>query len=144
VTSDSDGMSAGARNPQECSSVSMNKRIGLTAAGVAAAGGVVLGAASLASADPATPAPSTSAGPGATSEPGPRGRASNDTAVTGAELAKVTAAMKAKDSAVTVTTVRKDPDGSYDVLGTKSGANVFYDVSADLSTFTLNAHGGGK
>lgn len=42
--------------------------------------------------------------------------------MTGDEFAKVTAAMKAKDSSVTVTSVRKDPDGSYDVLGTKDGA----------------------
>jgi hypothetical protein len=33
-------------------------------------------------------------------------------------------------------------DGSYDVLGTKDGANVFYDVSADLTTFTLNTGAG--
>jgi hypothetical protein len=59
--------------------------------------------------------------------------------VTGDELAKVTAAMKAKDASVTVTGVRKDPDGSYDVLGTKDGSPVMYDVSADLATFTLNA-----
>jgi hypothetical protein len=32
--------------------------------------------------------------------------------------------------------VRKDADGSYDVLGTKDGANVFYEVSADLNTIT--------
>jgi hypothetical protein len=35
-------------------------------------------------------------------------------------------------------------NGSYDVLGTKDGANVFYDVSADLQTFTLNTHAAGK
>jgi hypothetical protein len=40
---------------------------------------------------------------------------SADTPVTGSEAAKVTAAVKAKDSSVTVTSVRKDPDGSYDV-----------------------------
>lgn len=39
--------------------------------------------------------------------------------------------MKAKESSVTVTRVRKDPDGSYD-------------VSADLTTFTQNTHGAGK
>lgn len=66
-----------------------------------------------------------------------------DTPVTGAEAAKVTAAVKAKDYAVTVTTVRKDPDGSYDVLGTKAAANVFYDVSKDLSTITLHTGGPG-
>lgn len=61
-----------------------------------------------------------------------------DTAVTGAEKTKVVDAVKAKDSAVTITEVRKDPDGSYDALGTKSGAPVFYDVSKDLKTVTAN------
>jgi hypothetical protein len=56
----------------------------------------------------------------------------------------VTAAMKAKDSSVTVTSVRKDPDGSYDVLGTKAGANVMYDVSTDLTTVTQNTHADGR
>jgi hypothetical protein len=69
---------------------------------------------------------------------------SADTPVTGAELTKVTNAMKAKDSAVTVTSVQKDPDGSYDVDGTKAGAQVAYDVSADLNTFTARTGGGGR
>jgi hypothetical protein len=111
----------------------LNRKIGLTAAGIVTFGGIVLGAASLASADPASP--SSSASTGTTT-----GHGSNDAAVTGDELAKVKAAMTAKDSAVTVTEGRKDPDGSYDVLGTKAGAQVFYDVSADLKTFTLNTH----
>ena len=51
--------------------------------------------------------------------------------------------MKAKDSALTVTSVPKDPDGSYDVYGTKAGAQVAYDVSADLSTFTARTGGPG-
>jgi hypothetical protein len=49
--------------------------------------------------------------------------------------------MKAKDATVTVTGVRKDPDGSYDIDGTKAGAQVMYDVSADLATFTERAAG---
>lgn len=120
------------------------KRIGLAAAGVIAIGGVVLGTASLASAEPNTPSPSASAsqadghGDGRGGGRG-HGGASSDTAVTGDELAKVTAAMKAKDAAVAVTGVRKDPDGSYDVLGTKDGAEIMYDVSADLTTFTQNS-----
>jgi hypothetical protein len=44
----------------------------------------------------------------------------------------------AKDSAVTVTVVRKDPDGSYDVVGTMAGATVTFDVSADLASITQN------
>jgi thioesterase domain-containing protein len=40
--------------------------------------------------------------------------------------------------------VRKDPDGSYDVFGTKAGASVAFEVSADLQTITENTgHGGG-
>ncbi len=80
-------------------------------------------------------------GPGGPGGPGGRdgGAESTDTPVTGDELAKVTAAVVAKDSTVTVTTVRKDPDGSYDVLGTKDGAPVMYEVSADLASITENA-----
>ncbi|MET7422086.1 hypothetical protein [Dactylosporangium sp. NPDC005555] len=122
------------------------KRIGLAAAGLTATGIMIFGAASLASAETASPSPGASSSTAAGSGNGAKG-GSSDTAVTGDELAKVTAAMRAKDSTVTVTSVRKDPDGSYDVLGTKDGASVMYDVSADLKTFTLNAgrggHGGG-
>jgi hypothetical protein len=39
--------------------------------------------------------------------------------------------------------VRKDPDGSYDVFGTKSGAPTEYDVSADLQTITESPGRGG-
>ncbi len=62
--------------------------------------------------------------------------------MTGDEAAKVVAAVQAKDSTATVTEVRKDPDGSYDAVGTKAGAPVMYDVSADLATVTENAGGG--
>ncbi|MGA8979281.1 MAG: hypothetical protein WB473_09230, partial [Pedococcus sp.] len=65
------------------------------------------------------------------------------TAVTGTELTKVTAAMKAKDSAVTVTEVRKDADGSYDVAGTKAGDRVMFEVSTDLKTITARTGGPG-
>jgi hypothetical protein len=125
-------------------SMSLNKRIGLAAVGVVAIGGVVLGAASLASADPAAPSPSASNGTAGELNGSANGGASQDAAVTGDELATVKAAMTAKDSSVTVTSVHKDPDGSYDVLGTKAGAAVFYDVSADLKTFTLNTQGAGR
>jgi hypothetical protein len=125
-------------------SIGFNKRIGLAAAGVVTVGGVVLGVASLAGADPASPSSSASASTAGETDGAGNGGSSNDAAVTGTELAKVKAAMAAKDSSVTVTGVRKDPDGSYDVLGTKAGAAVFYDVSADLQTFTLNANGAGR
>ena len=63
--------------------------------------------------------------------------------MTGTELTKVNAAVKANDSAVTVTEVRKDPDGSYDVFGTKAGANVMLEVSKDLKTITARTGGKG-
>ncbi len=65
------------------------------------------------------------------------------TAVTGDELTKVTAAVTADDAAVTVVTVQKDEDGSYDVHGTKAGARVRLDVSADLKTITTGRGPGG-
>jgi hypothetical protein len=83
----------------------------------------------VASAATPTADPSTSGGTG-------EGRGGNHTTITGDEAAKVTAAVKAKDCAVSVTSVRKDPDASYDVFGTKSGAQVRYEVSADLKTIT--------
>src|SRR4051812_32496504 len=127
--------------PVSMKSMTMARRAGLAAAGIVAAGVVVLGGSAMADAATATPSPSTSSSTAAGSGRG----GSADTAVTGDELAKVTAAVKAKDSTITVTSVRKDPDGSYDVLGTKAGANVMYDVSADLATFTQSTgHGGGK
>ena len=72
----------------------------------------------------------------------------NDTPVTGTALSNVKAAVKAKDSAVTVTEVRKDRDGSYDVFGTKAGSPVMLEVSKDLKTITTGpgrgGHGGGS
>jgi hypothetical protein len=64
--------------------------------------------------------------------------------VTGSEADKVKSAVTAAHSGVTITSVRKDPDGSYDALGTDaSGKPVFYDVSADLTTVTAGGgHGG--
>jgi hypothetical protein len=119
--------------------MSKTTKVGLIAVGAVAAVGIVLGGAALASAAAGTPSVTASGAP-----EGHGGGGSADTAVTGDELAKVTAAVKAKDASITVTSVRKDPDGSYDVFGTKDGAEVMYDVSADLATFTQNAgHGGG-
>ena len=115
-----------------------SNRIGLAAGATLIAGGLLLGGSALANAaggTSSTSASSSSSGHG-------RG-GSADTPVTGDEAAKVTAAVKAKDSAVTVTSVRKDPDGSYDVLATKSGNQVMYDVSKDLKTITQNTFGGG-
>ncbi|WP_203935902.1 hypothetical protein [Planosporangium mesophilum] len=63
--------------------------------------------------------------------------------MTGDELTKVTDAIKAKDSSITVAKVQKDPDGSYDVFGTKSGSQIRYDVSADLKTITPGGADGG-
>ena len=126
------------------------KKFGLAAASTAAVAALLIGGATLANAAD-NPTPTTSAttssaaavpGDAATGKGGPQG-ASQDTPVTGDEATKVSAAVTAKDSTVTVESVRKDPDGSYDVLGTKAGAKVMFDVSADLATITENAGGPG-
>ncbi|BEL06773.1 hypothetical protein Q0Z83_049640 [Actinoplanes sichuanensis] len=122
------------------------KKIGVLAVGAVAAGGLALGGAAVASAAPATPTPSTSAdGPGGKGDghgrPGGKGEGhgrhgGKHTEVTGDEAAKVTAAVTAKDSAVTVARVLKDDDGSYHVVGTKDGKRIGFEVSADLKTVT--------
>lgn len=127
-----------------------NKTIITAAAGIVAATGIVITVASLANASTST---SPSALPGYSlgydqqsgegrGQDGPQGGGTH-TAVTGAELTKVTAAVKAKDSTVTVTSVRKDEDGSYDVMGTKAGAPVMLEVSKDLATITTRTGGPG-
>jgi hypothetical protein len=124
--------------------------IGLTAAALAAAGVVgVTGAAIASAADDSTSTstPSTSSdarpggGEGDTNQGMPGG--SQDEAVTGDEAQGVADAVEAQDPGVTIDTVRKDPDGSYDALGTKDGSPVFYDVSADLATVTEHTGGPG-
>lgn len=74
-------------------------------------------------------------GPEGKGGPGGQGGA-KDTAVTGTEAQSVIAAVKAKDASVSITTVWKDPDGSYDARGTKNGAKIAFDVSKDLKTIT--------
>jgi hypothetical protein len=101
------------------------------AAALLAAAALVGTGAALSSAATGPPTPSSSTAP---SRPGGAGH--SHTAVTGDELAKVTAAVKAKDAGVAVTSVQQDPDGSYDVLGTKAGAEVRLEVSKDLTTVT--------
>ena len=127
-----------------------SKSIITAAAGIVAATGIVVTVASLANASTSTSPtalPGYSLGYGQQSGggrgPGGPGGAGSDIPVTGAELTKVTAAVKAKDSAVTVTSVRKDPDGSYDVFGTKAGAQVMLEVSKDLKTITARTGGPG-
>lgn len=128
-------------------------RVVMTVSAVAAAGLLALGGAAIANAatsptpSPTTTSPSTSPSGEAPSDTGQgggcRGGGSQDKTVTGSEATKVSAAVTAKYSGVTVTTVRQDPDGSYDVLGTKAGSPVFYEVSKDLSTITERTGGPG-
>ncbi|WP_409484621.1 hypothetical protein [Arsenicicoccus dermatophilus] len=90
-------------------------------------------------ADPGCPG-----GPAAPGGPGGRGHhggVHRHTAVTGDELAKVQAAVRATDSSVTVREARKDPDGSYDVLGSKAGSPVRIEVSQDLRTVDVRTGG---
>jgi hypothetical protein len=143
--------------PKKEEYVSLNK-VGVGAAIVAASAAIVVGGSALANAAARTSAVAGTAGYGAAGygapgnggpgEGGPGGHGggrggSADTQVTGDELTKVKDAVKAEDAGVTVTDVRKDPDGSYDVYGTKAGAQVAYDVSADLKTFTARTGGPG-
>ena len=84
----------------------------------------------------------------ATGAPGPGQDANHKgggahTAATADETAKVTAAVKAKDATVTITKVQKDADGSFDAHGTKAGAHVSFDVSADYATVTERTGGRG-
>ena len=59
------------------------------------------------------------------------------TPVTGAERTRVVDAVEAELPDVTVVTVVKDEDGSYDVMATQDGAPVLVEVSADLETVEL-------
>ena len=124
----------------------VRRELAITAAAVAAAGALVGGVAAVSNASTAGQVAHTgysSAGPveGQGAGRGPGGHA--HTEVTGAELAKVTAAVKAKDAAVTVQRVQKDPDGSYDVIGTKDGNPVMLEVSKDLKTIETRTGGPG-
>ncbi len=116
------------------------RRVGLAVGALATAGAIAFGV-SNASAATTTVTPAASGGYATAGSAGSPG-ASTDTAVTGDEATKASAAVTAKDAAVTVTSVRKDADGSYDVLGTKAGAPVMFDVSADLATVTQSTGGG--
>ncbi|MCU1596007.1 MAG: hypothetical protein JWO12_3399 [Frankiales bacterium] len=118
------------------------RKVGATTALIASglvAGGILAGSLNASAAEP-TPSSSSSTTSTAAAAP----PASSDTAVTGTAADNVKAAVKAKYSTVTITTVRKDADGSYDALGIDAGGNrVFYDVSADLTTITAGGGRGG-
>ncbi|GAA1390097.1 hypothetical protein [Luteococcus peritonei] len=60
------------------------------------------------------------------------------------QTAKVTAAVKAKDSGVTVEKVGQHEDGSFVAMGTKSGQRVAFRVSADYKTVTADQGRGGR
>lgn len=122
------------------------QKIGLALAAVAALGAGVLGGAAIADAATKTPSTQTYGQPVGEGFRGGDGRGpggGQHTAVTGTELAKVKAAVKSEDSTVTVTSVRQDADGSYDVLGTKAAKQVMLEVSKDLRTITTRTGGPG-
>src|SRR3954468_7497356 len=108
-------------------------KIGITAAAAAVAAAAFFGGSAIANAATSSTT-SAATSPAAYTAAGAGG--ATDTQVTGAELAKGAAAVKAEDPSVTVTRVQKDPDGSYDVFGTKSDSQVRYEASADLKTIT--------
>lgn len=122
---------------------------GLVAAGVLAVTGASLANATtdspadtgITSTASASPSPDTSTGDTdanpstGSAECGPGGRGHAHTEVTGADRTAVVEAVKAKDSGITVAQVLRDPDGSYDVLGSKAdGSRVMVEVSKDLSS----------
>ncbi|MCK9894297.1 hypothetical protein [Frankia sp. AgB32] len=116
------------------------KKIGLAAATVATAAGLTFGAATAASASTGLGL-STSTGVGSSTGVstglGANGLGlSLGTALSVDEVARVTAVVKAKGALDSVTSVRRNPDGSYLVVGTKAGATVTEQVSADLQTVT--------
>ncbi len=125
------------------------KKLGLAAVSVLSAGAIIGGGAALASADPtasSTPSVSASATPGTPNQGGTQGgmQAPKHTAASADETAKVKAAVSAKDSTVTITTVQKDEDGSFDADGTKAdGSKIRFDVSADYATVTEGRGGPG-
>lgn len=123
------------------------QKIAVTAAGFLSAAAVgfsaLTGGVGIANAAPPTPQPSTSAGTKAGQGRQQRGPHEH-TAATAAEKAKVIAAVKAKDSSVTLTEVVKDPDGSFDARGTKAGQPIMFEVSADHQTVTTGPAGGGR
>lgn len=125
------------------------RKLGLGAVAVLAAGAIIGGGAALASADP-TPSTSASSSAGADANSGTAGAGQGQegpamhthTAASAEETQKVTDAVKAKDSTVSITTVEKDPDGSFDARGTTSdGSPVMFEVSADYATVS-QGHGG--
>jgi hypothetical protein len=121
------------------------KNVGAAVIATAVAGAVALGGGALANAATISGTPTAAAVASDIRDSSqPSGDPSSDTPVTGDELAKVTAAVKAKDSSVTVQTVREDADGSYDVFGTRSGVPVRFEVSADLKTITEGGGHGGR
>lgn len=133
-----------------------NRKLALTTAGAVAAvslvgGGVAFAAASQATGSTASGTTSGSQAQAATDgaqDPGMAGGMRGGhahTPVTGDELTQVTEAIAAYDSAITVESVEKDEDGTYDVHGTKDGVPVQLDVSADLASITegMGGPGGG-
>ena len=127
--------------------MAVKREMAITAAAIAAAGVLVAGVTAVSNASTTTQVAGTgytAPGQGGYGAPDGRGMGGHShTAVTGTELDKVKAAVKAKDSTITVTTVVKDADGSYDVFGTKSGSQVMVEVSKDLKTIEVRTGGPG-
>ncbi len=132
-----------------------SKKVGLAAGAVATLGIAIIGGTAIAdaaSSDGSSNGSSNGPASAAYGVPGPDGEGSggrggpghDHTPVTGAELTKVTGAVEAEDPDVTVQNVQQDPDGSYDVFGTKAGSPVMLEVSADLETVTENTGAPGR
>lgn len=113
-------------------------------AAAAVFGAVIAGGSAIASAETgSSSAPSTSTSTDDTADDCKNGGPHDHTDVTGDELTQVTDAVTAYDSTVTVESVQKDPDGSYDVRGSKDGDRLMLEVSADLQDITERQPGPG-
>lgn len=127
---------------EEDQMIRTNLKLALGTAAVLGAG-VVAGVAL--SGGGAIAAPVSSAATTDPSAPGAAGGPRHEhTEVTGDELDDVAGAVASHDDTVEVESVRKDPDGSYDVLGTRDGEPVVLEVSADLATVTEREDGPGR
>jgi hypothetical protein len=126
------------------------KKLGIAGAAVAVAAMLAAGGASIATAaqsgqsgisvvaDQAATEDQASQDQGGARGPGGH----QHTAVTGDEATKVSDAVTAADSTITIDSIMKDPDGSYDVHATKDGTPVMVEVSADLASVEVRTDRG--
>lgn len=116
----------------------MRKNVVKVATGLGAASVLAVSGAAIASSQVA---PSAHTAQSSVTQHAPRGGHLHGAPVTGATLANVKAAIKAKDAAITVKAVFSERDGSYHAMGTQAGKPVHIHVSKDLKTVTVKTGG---